>query len=222
MPAHPHDFVGVGDAFKIETAARTRLGVFRRDHERLVTRPKTGPDDERAIAADVGLNEVARESLRLRLSTDENCDAENDSAQAQKQCTLAMRQKTQGNVKWGCHRAFGGGGAVDHALAHRLTGTKLVLIGNDYVIAFGQATERLGKIQSAKSYVDGSSLHNSPIYHQRLVDKKSARRHEQGIFVNAGNDVHLPGHSDHHVVGRIFHLQHNGIALRGWIGCRLH
>ena len=90
----------------------TRFGVFCRDHERLVTRPKTGPDDERAIAPDVGLNEVARESLRLRLSTDEDCDAENDSAQAQKQCTLAMRQKTQGNVKWGCHRAFGGGGEL--------------------------------------------------------------------------------------------------------------
>ena len=90
----------------------TRLGVFRRDHERLVTRPKTGPDDERAIAPDVGLNEVARESLRLRLRADEDCDAENDSAQTQKQCTLAMRQKTQGNVKRGCHGAFGGGGAL--------------------------------------------------------------------------------------------------------------
>ena len=56
---------------------------------------------------------------------------------------------------------------------------KLVLIGNDYTIALCQATERLGKIQCAKSYVDGSSLHNSPIYHQRLIDKQRARRYEQ-------------------------------------------
>ena len=90
----------------------TRLGVLRGDHERLVTRPKTGPDDERAIAADVGLDEIAGEALRLRLRADEDCDTENDAAQAQKQCPLAMRQKTQGNVKRGCHGAFGGGGAL--------------------------------------------------------------------------------------------------------------
>ena len=66
------------------------------------------------------------------------------------------------------------------------------------MIAICQTTERLGKIQRAKSYVDGSSLHNSPIYHQRLIDKHRTRRHEQGIFVHAGNDVHLSGHSDHH------------------------
>ena len=46
---------------------------------------------ERAIAADVGLDEVAREALRLCLRADENCDTENDAAQTQKQCPLAMR-----------------------------------------------------------------------------------------------------------------------------------
>ena len=80
MPAHPHDFVGIGDAFKIETAAGTPLGVLRGDHERLVTRAKTGPDDERAVAPDVGLNEIAGQALRLRLRADEDCDTENDTA----------------------------------------------------------------------------------------------------------------------------------------------
>lgn len=91
LPAHPHDFVGVGDAFKIETAFRIRLGVLRGDHERLIAWTKTGPDDERAIAADVGLNEITGQALRLRLRADENCDTENDTAQTQKQCPLAMR-----------------------------------------------------------------------------------------------------------------------------------
>src|SRR4029077_3211448 len=80
---------------------------------------------------------------------------------------------------------------VDHALPHRLTGTKLVLVGNDDVIAFGHATKRLGKVESAKSHVDGSPLHNPPVYHQRLVHKKSAGRHEQGISWTPPTNVYL-------------------------------
>jgi len=112
LSAHPHDLVGIGDAFKIDTTASSGLGVFGCDHERLVTRPETRPDDERAVAADVGLDEIAGEPLRLRLCADEDCDTENDTAQTQKQCPLAMRQKTQGNVKRGGHGAFGGAGAL--------------------------------------------------------------------------------------------------------------
>src|SRR6266576_587095 len=77
----------------------------------------------------------------------------------------------------GVSRRFRWRRRIDHALAHRLSGMKLVLIGNDYMIALCQATERLRKIECAKSHVDGSSLHNSPIYHQRLIDKQRACRH---------------------------------------------
>src|SRR5215469_4908785 len=104
---------------------------------------------------------------------------------------------------------------VDHALAHRLTGVELVLIGNDYMIAVSETTERLRKIKCAKSHVDCSSLHDSPIYHERLIDKQRACWYEHRIFMCAGNDVHFSSHPDHHVVGWIFHLQHNGIALGG-------
>ena len=58
---------------------------------------------------------------------------------------------------------------------------KLVLIRNDYTIAVCQTTECLGKIQCAKSHVDGSSLHNSPIYHQSLIDEQCTCRHEQQV-----------------------------------------
>jgi len=91
LPAYSHDFVGVGDAFKIETSAGARLGVLSGDHERLVTRSKTRPHDERPIAADVGFDEIAGQALRLRLRADEDRDAENDTAQTQKERPLAMR-----------------------------------------------------------------------------------------------------------------------------------
>jgi hypothetical protein len=112
LPAHPHDFVGIGDAFKVDAAASASLGVFCCDHERFVAWPKTGPNDKRAVAPDVGLDEITGEALRLRLRANEDCDTENDTAQTQKQCSLAIRQKTQGNVKWRRHGAFGGGGAL--------------------------------------------------------------------------------------------------------------
>ena len=88
------------------------LRVFRRDHERFVARAETRSDDQRAIAADGGVDEIAREALRLRLRADKNGDAENDAAKAQKQRALAMRQKTQRNIKRRRHGAFGGGGEL--------------------------------------------------------------------------------------------------------------
>src|SRR5262252_5896361 len=86
---------------------------------------------------------------------------------------------------------------ADQALAYRLAGMKLVLIRDDYAIAVRQATERLRKIQCAKSHVHGSSLYHSPICPHRLINKQSTRRHEQCIFMHAG------------------------IALSGWIRCGL-
>src|SRR5437868_13041415 len=86
--------------------------MFRRNHERFVPRPKTRPHDERAIAADSRVDEITCEALGLRLSADKNGDAEHNAAKAQKQCALAMRQKTQRNIKRRRHGAFGGGGEL--------------------------------------------------------------------------------------------------------------
>src|SRR5437667_8352831 len=82
LPAHPHDFIGVSDAFKIKTTPRGRLGAFGRNHERFVTWSKTRSDDQRAIATDGRINEIAREALRLRLGTDKDRDSENNTAKA--------------------------------------------------------------------------------------------------------------------------------------------
>jgi hypothetical protein len=81
LPAHSHDFVGIGDAFKVNTAASVSIGVFCRNHERLVAWPKTGPNDKRAVTPDVRLDEITGEALRLRLRAIEDCDTENDTAQ---------------------------------------------------------------------------------------------------------------------------------------------
>src|SRR5215510_2638272 len=74
-------------------------------------------------------------------------------------------------------------------LAHRLAGAKLVLVGNDYVIAFCEATNCLCKIQSAKPHAHRPRMHNSAVHNQCLIDQKGARRHQQGILVDAGDDV---------------------------------
>src|SRR5205809_1789775 len=52
LPAHSHDFIGVSDALKIETASHTSFGALRGNHERLVAWSKTRSDDQRAIATD--------------------------------------------------------------------------------------------------------------------------------------------------------------------------
>src|SRR4026208_723172 len=53
LPAYPHDFIGVSNAFKIETTPdRCSLGAFRRNHQRFVARAKTRFDNQRAIATD--------------------------------------------------------------------------------------------------------------------------------------------------------------------------
>src|SRR5262245_53188291 len=72
-------------------------------------------------------------------------------------------------------------------LSHRLSGMTLVLVGNDYMIVFCQTAELFGKIECSKSYVDRSSLHNSPVCEQSLIDQQRPGRHEQRIFVHAGN-----------------------------------
>src|SRR4029077_1018271 len=82
LPAHAHDLIRIADAFKIEAASHVPLGMFCRNHERFVTRPKTESDYQRAIAANRWVNEVTRNSLGLRLRADKDRDAENHTAQA--------------------------------------------------------------------------------------------------------------------------------------------
>jgi hypothetical protein len=52
-----------------------------------------------SVAADGRVDKKLGESLRLRLGTDENADAEHDADQAEKQRAFAVRRKTQRNVK---------------------------------------------------------------------------------------------------------------------------
>ena len=84
LSAYPHDFVRVGDAFKIQAAPHRSVRTFRRNHQRLVARTETRSDNQRAVAADGRINEVAREALGLRLRADKNRHTENDAAEAQK------------------------------------------------------------------------------------------------------------------------------------------
>src|SRR6266496_1141664 len=43
LPAHPHDFIGVSDAFKIKTASHSPVRTLGGNHERFVARAKTCP-----------------------------------------------------------------------------------------------------------------------------------------------------------------------------------
>ena len=65
-------------------------------------------------------------------------------------------------------------------------------------------------------------MHNPSIHNQRLIDKESARWHQQCIFVRAGDNVHFAGHPNHQVVGWILHLEHDGVTLSRGIGCWLN
>src|SRR5207247_4883284 len=52
LPAHPHDFIRVSDAFEIEATSHRGFGAFRGNHERFVAWSKTRSDHQRAITAD--------------------------------------------------------------------------------------------------------------------------------------------------------------------------
>src|SRR5262249_33722976 len=51
LPAHAHDLIRITDTFKIEATSHVLLGMFCRNHERFVTRPKTRSNYQRAVAA---------------------------------------------------------------------------------------------------------------------------------------------------------------------------
>src|SRR5439155_14673788 len=86
-----------------KAVGRVCVCTFGSDHEGFVARAETGPDDERAVAANGRVDEIAREALRLSLSANENPDPEDDAAQAEQQSAFAMAQKAQGNVKRRAH-----------------------------------------------------------------------------------------------------------------------
>src|SRR5437762_10935016 len=52
LPAHPHYFIRVTDAFKIKATSNAPFRMFRRNHERFVTWAETRFDDQSPIAAD--------------------------------------------------------------------------------------------------------------------------------------------------------------------------
>ena len=60
----------------------------------------------RPVAPEGGVDEILRESLRLRLSANENRDAKNNSAQAENEGAFAMEKKAQGDMKRRRHSGF--------------------------------------------------------------------------------------------------------------------
>src|SRR6266480_5184486 len=111
---------------------------------------------------------------------------------------------------------------IDHPLPYCFAGVEFVLVRNNHMTAFRQAAGYFGKIQSAKSYANRARLYDSVSYYQGLIDEEGAGRHQKSVLMRASNDVHLASHSDHQIVRRIFHLQHDRVALRRWIGRRLN
>ena len=87
-------------------ARRSRGGdrAFRRDHQPGGAGFEARAQDQRAVAAECGVDEILGEPLRLRLRANENRHAENDAAEAQDERALAMAQEAQRNVKWRRHR----------------------------------------------------------------------------------------------------------------------
>src|SRR5438105_2063673 len=60
--------------------------------------------DQGAVTSEGGINEILGEPLRLRLGANENCHAENHARETQDECTLAMPEEAQRNMKSGRHR----------------------------------------------------------------------------------------------------------------------
>ena len=72
---------------------------------------KARAQEERSIAAQSRVDELAREAFRLRLRADENRDAENHSAEAEEKSAFPMQKKTQRNIEGRRHGLAAGPGA---------------------------------------------------------------------------------------------------------------
>src|SRR4051812_43153119 len=101
LPAHPHDLADVVDPFEILAMADVRLHIFRRHKQSGLARLESGTQDERTVAAEIGIDEEFREPLGLRLGTDKKRYAKHDATETEQQCALAMRQEPQCNVERG-------------------------------------------------------------------------------------------------------------------------
>src|SRR5207237_3132294 len=134
------------------------------------------------------------------------CDASKTAAQYKAAASWRLRRRRR----------------IDHSLSHCFSRAEFVLVGNNHVTAFFQAIGHLREIERAKSDSNCARMHNAMVHDQRLIDKDSTRRHQKSVLMSAGDYVHLPGHSDHQIIGGIFHLQYNGVTLRGWIGSGLN
>src|SRR5438093_189534 len=80
---------------------------------------------------------------------------------------------------------------TNHSLPHWLPGPQLVLVGNDYPIAFGETAYRFGEVEGPKSNLDRARTHNASFDYQGLIDNEGACWHEQNVVMCACHDVRL-------------------------------
>ena len=101
----------------------------------------------------VAVDEIFRETLRLRLGADENRDAKNDPAEAEEKRALPMARESGARCKAAAWSPSGRARQlrVHDPLPNELPGPQSILIGHDDVLAFLHARERLGEIQRAKT-----------------------------------------------------------------------
>ena len=115
----------------------------------------------RAVAPEGGVDEALGETLSLRLSANENRDAENDAAQAENESALAMEKETQRDVERRRHSGVACAQALDHSLPNELARMQFVLVRNDDAIAFGNAVDHFRKLERAITDLDRAFLHNA-------------------------------------------------------------
>ena len=95
LPADPHDLARVCDAFEIAAmGCFPRARIFWRNGQPGAEWLKARAENERSVAPQGGIDEVLREALRLRLSANEDGDAEHDHAQTEQERAFAMSEKT--------------------------------------------------------------------------------------------------------------------------------
>ena len=82
LPANAHDFIRVGDSFKVLPASNSRVRTLGWHDRALLAWLKPRPDDERSVGSESRADEVLGEALCLSLSADKKGYAEHDAAEA--------------------------------------------------------------------------------------------------------------------------------------------
>ena len=112
LPADPHDLGRVRNAAEVVAAGQAggvAPGSFRRHHQSGGAGLETRVQHERAVTPERRVDKIFREALRLRLRANENGHAENNAAQAQDKCALAMAEEADRNVERRRHFCSGRG-----------------------------------------------------------------------------------------------------------------